>query len=94
MLLKIQEENTVRSITFENEIRGVWFNMDNIVSYSGVSKSGATYHTESDHGSGSQNAYSTEKLKWTWGTNVTINSKPSWINQIGLVSIRTLTLYM
>ena len=70
-------QNTVRSITFENEIRGVWFNMDNIVSYSGVSKSGATYHTESQHGSGSQNAYSTEKLKWEWGTNVNINSKPS-----------------
>ena len=68
--------NTVRSITFENEIRGVWFNMDNIVQYTNVSKSGATYHTESDHGGGS-NAYSTEKLKWTWGTNVTSSSKPS-----------------
>ena len=69
--------NTVRSVTFDNEIYGVWFNMDNIVSYSGVSKSGATYHTESQHGSGSQNAYSTEKLKWEWGTSVNINSKPS-----------------
>ena len=69
--------NTVRSVTFDGEIYGVWFNMDNIVSYSGVSKSGATYHTESQHGSGSQNAYSTEKLKWEWGTSVNINSKPS-----------------
>ena len=54
-------QNTVRSITFENEIRGVWFNMANIVAYPNVSKSGATYHEQSDHGSGSQNAYSTEK---------------------------------
>ena len=69
--------NDVRSVTFDGEIKGVWFNMNNIVSYSGVSKSGATYHDDSQHGSGSQNAYSTEKLKWEWGTNVTINSKPS-----------------
>ena len=68
--------NTIRSITFENEIRGVWFNMDNIVQYTNVSKSGATYHTQGDHGGG-DNAYSTEKLKWTWGTNVTSSSKPS-----------------
>ena len=64
--------NDVRSVTFEGEIKGVWFNMNNIVSYSGVSKSGATFHNESQHGSGSQNAYSTEKLKWNWGTNVTL----------------------
>ena len=68
--------NTVRSITFENEIRGVWFNMDNIVQYTNVSKSGATYQTQGEHGGG-DNAYSTEKLKWTWGTNVTSSSKPS-----------------
>jgi VCBS repeat-containing protein len=69
--------NDVRSVTFDGEIKGVWFNMNNIVSYSGVSKSGATYHNDSQHGSGSQNAYSTEKLKWNWGTNITVNSKPS-----------------
>ncbi len=69
--------NDVRSVTFEGEIKGVWFNMNNIVSYSGVSKSGATYHNDSQHGSGNQNAYSTEKLKWNWGTNITDSSKPS-----------------
>ena len=53
--------NDVRSVTFDGEIKGVWFNMNNIVSYSGVSKSGATYHNDSQHGSSSQNAYSNEK---------------------------------
>ena len=69
--------NDVRSVTFEGEIKGVWFNMNNIVSYSGVSKDGATYHNDSQHGSSNQNAYSTEKLKWNWGTNITDSSKPS-----------------
>ena len=50
--------------------------MENIIAYSGVDKSGATYQTISEHGSGSQNAFSTEKLKTNWGTNITINSKP------------------
>ena len=50
--------------------------MDNIVQYTNVSKSVATYHTQGEHGGG-DNAYSTEKLKWTWGTNVTSSSKPS-----------------
>ena len=73
--------NTVRSITFDGEIKGIWFNMENIIAYSGVDKSGATYHTISEHGSGSQNAFSTEKLKTNWGTNITINSKPNDGNQ-------------
>ena len=30
--------NTVRSITFENEILGVWFNMNKLSQYSGVDK--------------------------------------------------------
>ncbi len=68
--------NTVRSITFDGEIKGIWFNMENIIAYSGVDKSGATYQTISEHGSSSQNAFSTEKLKTNWGTNITINSKP------------------
>ena len=67
----------VRSVTYDGEIKGVWFNMNSITSYSGVSKSGASYHTNSEHGSGGQNAWSTEKLKWKWATNVTVNSKPS-----------------
>ena len=69
--------NDVRSVTFDGEIKGVWFNMNNITSYSGVSKSGASYHTNSEHGNGGQNAWSTEKLKFKWATNVTVNSKPS-----------------
>ncbi len=86
-------QNTVRSITFENEIRGVWFNMNNIVAFNNVSKDGATYHTQSEHGNGS-NAYSTEKLKWTWGTNVTINSKPSWKHDWFGVDTDSNTLYI
>ena len=69
--------NDVRKVVFENEILGVWFNMNNIIAYSGVDKSGATYHTINQHGSGGNNAFSTEKLKWTWSESVTINSKPS-----------------
>ena len=69
--------NDVRSVTFENEILGVWFNMSNIIEYSGVDKSSGNYHTISEHGSGSQNAWSTEKLKWEWSTSVTNSSKPS-----------------
>ena len=67
---------TVRSITFDGEIKGVWFNMENIIEYSQVDKDSATYHTINQHGSSSQNAFSTEKLKTNWGTNITINSKP------------------
>ncbi len=69
--------NDVRKVVFENEILGVWFNMNNIIAYSGVDKSGATYHTINQHGSGGNNAFSTEKLKWTWSTSVTDSSKPS-----------------
>ncbi len=69
--------NTVRSVTFENEILGVWFNMNNIIAYSGVDKSGGNYHTISQHGSGGQNAFSTEKLKWEWSASVSDTSKPS-----------------
>ena len=69
--------NDVRSVTFENEILGVWFNMSNVIEYSGVDKSSGSYHTISEHGSGSQNAWSTEKLKWEWSTSVTNSSKPS-----------------
>ncbi len=69
--------STVRSITFDGEIVGVWFNMENIIEYSSVDKDGATYHTISQHGNGSQNAFSTENLKTNWGTNITINSKPT-----------------
>ena len=69
--------NTVRSVTFENEILGVWFNMNNIIAYSGVDKSGGNYHTISQHGSGGQNAFSTEKLKWEWSESVSDTSKPS-----------------
>ena len=86
--------NTTRSVTFEGEIYGVWFNMDNIVSYSGVSKSGATYHTESQHGNGGQNAYSTEKLKWNWGTNLNINSKPNHKSDWFGVDTDSNTLYI
>ncbi|MDC3146744.1 DUF4347 domain-containing protein, partial [Alphaproteobacteria bacterium] len=86
--------NDVRSVTFDGEIKGVWFNMNNIVSYSGVSKSGATYHNDSQHGSGSQNAYSTEKLKWNWGTNITVNSKPDHKNDWFGVDTDSNTLYV
>ena len=50
---------TVRSITFDGEIKGVWFNMENIIEYSQVDKDSATYHTINQHGSSSQNAFST-----------------------------------
>ena len=69
--------STVRSITFEEEIVGVWFNMENIIEYSTVDKDGATYHTINQHGNGNKNAFSTEGLKTNWGTNITINSKPT-----------------
>ena len=67
--------NTYRTVTFDNEIKGVWFDMDRLGSYSGVSKSGASYNTISEHGSGSQNAWSTEKLRSNWSTS--ISGKPS-----------------
>ena len=86
--------NDVRSVTFDGEIKGVWFNMNNIVSYSGVSKSGATYHNDSQHGSGNQNAYSTEKLKWKWATNVTVNSKPNHKSDWFGVDTDSNTLYV
>ena len=69
--------STVRSITFDGEIVGVWFNMENIIEYSTVDKDGATYHTINQHGNGNKNAFSTEGLKTNWGTNITINSKPT-----------------
>ncbi len=68
--------STVRSITFDGEIVGVWFNMENIIEYSSVDKDGATYHTINQHGNGNKNAFSTEGLKTNWGTNITITSKP------------------
>ncbi len=68
--------STVRSITFDGEIVGVWFNMENIIEYSTVDKDGATYHTINQHGNGNKNAFSTEGLKTNWGTNITITSKP------------------
>ena len=86
--------NTTRSVTFEGEIKGVWFNMNNIVAYSDVSKSGATYHTENQHGSNNRNAYSTEKLKWNWGNNLTINSKPDHKNDWFGVDTDSNTLYV
>ena len=68
--------------------------MNNIVAYSDVSKSGATYHTENQHGSNNRNAYSTEKLKWNWGTNLTINSKPDHKNDWFGVDTDSNTLYV
>ncbi len=68
--------NSVRSVTFEGEIKGVWFDMNRIISYSGVSKSGGSYHTINEHGGGN-NAWSTEKLRSEWSSSVTDSSKPS-----------------
>ncbi len=68
--------STVRSITFDGEIVGVWFNMENIIEYSTVDKDNTTYHTINQHGNGNKNAFSTEGLKTNWGTNITITSKP------------------
>ncbi len=68
--------NTVRSITFDGEIKGIWFNMENIIEYAAVDKDNATYHTISQHGNSNRNAFSTEKLRTNWGTDITINSKP------------------
>ena len=58
--LKIQEDQYVRSITFDGEIVGVWFNMENIIEYSMLIKT-ATHHTINQHGNGNKNAYSTER---------------------------------
>ncbi len=68
--------NAVRSITFDGEIKGIWFNMENIIEYAAVDKDNATYHTISQHGNSNRNAFSTERLKTNWGTDITINSKP------------------
>ena len=69
--------STVRSITFDGEIVGVWFNMENIIEYSTVDKDNTQYHTINQHGNNNRNAFSTEGLKTNWGTNITINSKPT-----------------
>ena len=84
--------NTYRTVTFDNEIKGVWFDMDRLGSYSGVSKSGASYNTISEHGSGSQNAWSTEKLRANWSTS--ISGKPDHKNDWFGVDTDDNTLYV